>query len=293
VTCTLPVAAALRRGHPGSEVVWLVDQRFVAIAERCASIDRVVVLPKKYAEIRETIKGLGEFDAALDMQGLLKSALPVALAKAKEKLGYHWQREGSAFVTRAVRPDPTSLHIVDQYVDVARAAGGVAERADFDFHSKPDDEESVRQKLAAKGWTDAPIVAINAGAGWASKRWPVEKVAFVADQLADAGGTPVFLGAPGDKAVFDQVAQCMTKPPLSLVGETGIGEMVGLLSLAKMHLGGDTGSTHIAAALGRPAFGTYIMTRPERSCPYGQIDRCRTLDEREVAHAMIAELERC
>jgi len=44
--------------------------------------------------------------------------------------------------------------------------------------------------------------------------------------------------------------------------------------LAVAHVGGDTGSTHIAAALGIPAVGLYSITRPVRSCPYGQIERC-------------------
>ena len=48
------------------------------------------------------------------------------------------------------------------------------------------------------------------------------------------------------------------------------------LGRAAAHVGGDTGSTHIAAALDKPAVGLYSITRPQRSCPYGQIDRCRS-----------------
>jgi ADP-heptose:LPS heptosyltransferase len=47
-----------------------------------------------------------------------------------------------------------------------------------------------------------------------------------------------------------------------------------LIRLASAHVGGDTGSTHIAAAMDIPAVGLYSTTRPERSCPYGQIASC-------------------
>jgi ADP-heptose:LPS heptosyltransferase len=59
-----------------------------------------------------------------------------------------------------------------------------------------------------------------------------------------------------------------------LAGRTTIGDLIGLLSLSAVHVGGDTGSTHLAAALGVPAVGLYSMTSPKRSCPYGQISRC-------------------
>jgi ADP-heptose:LPS heptosyltransferase len=50
--------------------------------------------------------------------------------------------------------------------------------------------------------------------------------------------------------------------------------LVALVLLGVAHVGGDTGSTHLAAALGRPAISVYSVTKPHRSCPYGQIDRC-------------------
>ncbi|MER3497087.1 MAG: hypothetical protein C4320_10260, partial [Armatimonadota bacterium] len=63
-------------------------------------------------------------------------------------------------------------------------------------------------------------------------------------------------------------------PPVNLLGETSVRELVALMSLAAAHIGGDTGSTHLAAALGIPAIGLYSITRPQRSCPYGGIGRC-------------------
>ena len=52
------------------------------------------------------------------------------------------------------------------------------------------------------------------------------------------------------------------------------------------HVGGDTGSTHLAAAMGVPAIGLYSLTSPKRSCPYGKFSRClyepRGLDQIRV-----------
>src|SRR5205085_3151537 len=94
-----------------------------------------------------------EYDAALDLQGLLKSAWPIAKSRAKRKFGYHWQREASWLFSQRVLPDPTSFHVVDQYVDVARAAGGVMERADFRFAPSTDALQSVRERLREAPWS--------------------------------------------------------------------------------------------------------------------------------------------
>ncbi len=87
---------------------------------------------------------------------------------------------------------------------------------------------------------------------------------------------PFLIGgkAEADVAAAQEVIAACKSKPISLLGETGIRELVALIDLCSAHLGGDTGSTHIAAALDKPAVGLYSITKPLRSCPYGQFDRC-------------------
>lgn len=283
VACTLPVAGTLKAAFPDAEIVWVADPRFAGVVECCAAVDQVVVAkpglhPKTWPQIE------GEFEAALDMQGLLKSAIPVARAKAKRKLGYHWQREGAWLFSNPVIPDASSFHIVDQYVDVARAA--VSELSapsspldpastHFDLRPKDEDLASVRSKLAEAG-VSGRFIAMNAGAGWATKRWPATSFAETIDVIAKIGVQTVLLGgkAAADREAADAVVLASKEKPADLLGKTNVRELVALLSLADAHLGGDTGSTHLMAALGRPAVGLYSITRPKRSCPYGQVERC-------------------
>ena len=266
--CSLPAAAALKAGFPGCHVTWAVDPRFAGVVECCGAVDEVVRITSRLARVP------GRFDAALDLQGLLKSGLVIARARAGEKVGYHWQREGSGLFSRRVPPDPTSVHVVDQYVDVARALGGVADRAEFALTPKHEDVLAVRRKLKARGVVGR-FALVNAGAGWASKRWPPERFAALIDRVAAEAGVPaVMLGGKADAAIAEEVVGRCASPPASLVGETSVRELVALVRLASVHVGGDTGSTHLAAALDVPAVGLYGLTRPERSCPYGGIARC-------------------
>ncbi|MFI5385226.1 MAG: glycosyltransferase family 9 protein [Fimbriimonadales bacterium] len=258
VVCSLPAASALKQGVPDAHVTWVVDRRFAEVVSCCKAVDEVVPWVNGQAAV------LGEYEAALDLQGLLKSALVIARVKASKKVGYHWQREGSALFSQRVLPDPTSTHVVDQYVDVARAVGGEADRAEFALAPDPEALTVMRPSVP----TD--FVVVNPGAAWASKRWPVEHFATLIDSLPVKA---VLVGATWETSGDEVMALCKSKP-LNLTGHTSIAELIALISLARAHIGGDTGSTHIAAALGVPAVGLYSATRPERSCPYGQIDRC-------------------
>lgn len=266
--CSLPAAVALKRGFPDCHVTWAVDPRFAGIVEGCGAVDEVVRVTSRFQRIK------GRFDAALDLQGLLKSGLLVGLARADRKVGYHWQREGAGLFSQRVPPDPTSFHVVDQYVDVARAVGGAMDRAEFELTPRHEDVLAVRRKLKERDVVGR-FALINAGAGWISKRWPPPRFARLIDLLRSELDLPtVLLGGKADAPIAQEVIDLCAAKPASLVGETSVRELVALVRLASIHIGGDTGSTHLAAALDIPAVGLYGLTRPQRSCPYGQIENC-------------------
>lgn len=271
--CTLPVAVALKKQFPESHITWAIDPRFSGVVECCGSVDQIERVKPGFKP--SSWPKLGYFDLALDMQGLSKSGLVVARAKSPKKLGYHWQRELAPLFTSKVLPDPSSLHVVDQYLDVARFAGAEMEEAEFDLVPKEEDRAEVTELLKAEGLRGA-FVVMNAGAGWITKRWNPEHFAVLSDLLHEKGIQTVFIGgtAQGDIDAAHSVFEKCSHSPIDLLGKTNIRQLIALVSLSNAHVGGDTGSTHIAAALGTPAVGLYSITKPNRSCPYGQIDRC-------------------
>jgi ADP-heptose:LPS heptosyltransferase len=270
--CSLPAAVALKKTWPEAHITWVVDPRFAGVLECCSAVDEIVAIKPS---LRSIPRYSTPFDAAIDLQGLLKSAICIWRAQAKRKVGYHWQREGSRLFSSRVVPDPSSFHVVDQYVDVVRALGAEASAAEFSLKPKPEDVLAVRAKLKAKGLVGR-FVVVNAGAGWSSKRWPPKHFASVIDALAKQNMPTVLVGgrADADRAAANEVLSACGSAPIDLLGETSVRELIALLRLSSCHLGGDTGSTHIAAALEIPAVGLYSITRPARSCPYGQIERC-------------------
>ncbi|QYK52704.1 MAG: glycosyltransferase family 9 protein [Fimbriimonadaceae bacterium] len=279
----MPAAGALKQAHPDCEIVWIGDKRFGDVVRSCRHVTEVVVLGKDWKTWKKTVQSLGEFDAALDLQGLLKSALPIYLSNAKLKLGYHWQREASWLFTQAVQPRKTSIHVVDQYLDVALAASGSVKSVDFGLEPGTEETHRVKAMLEDLGYEPGQKLAVlHAGAGWVSKRWPAENFARLSEELAAHRARVAFIGTQGDSPAVDEVlTHCKTKP-ISLLGKTNIRELIALLSLADLHVAGDTGSIHLAAGLNTPCIGLYTLTRPERSCPYGQFGHCQSTNPEQV-----------
>ncbi len=259
---------------PDSRITWVVDPRYAGIVECCEAVDQVIAFKpsRKLSDWNVTSE---IFDVALDVQGLLKSALIIGKTKAKRKVGYHWQREGSRFFTERIVPDPTSIHVVDRYVDIVRAVGAEMNFAEFGLKPKPEDCLQVQECLKSKGITGEYIV-FNAGGGWVTIRWPSEHFAQLHQMVHEAGLPCVFIGtrSEGDVEAYEAVRSAGAANAISMLGEYTVSGLVALISMAKAHVGGDTGSSHLAAALGVPAVGLYSITRPERSCPYGMMKYC-------------------
>src|SRR5206468_1139306 len=88
-----------------------------------------------------------KFDLTLDLQGLLKSAVVAGASGARVRLAYHWMREAASLFERAVPQEPGSVHIVDQYLDVARFVGAKTGKPEFPFFVSDEDEAATEAML--------------------------------------------------------------------------------------------------------------------------------------------------
>lgn len=83
------------------------------------------------------------------------------------------------------------------------------------------------------------------------KRWPVERFAKIATWVADAGVTPVVVGAKAEGDIGTQIMKAEPRAK-SIVGRTDLFQLATLSERAVFALGGDTGPMHLAAAARTP-----------------------------------------
>jgi heptosyltransferase-2 len=136
----------------------------------------------------------------------------------------------------------------------------------------PDAIRAADDLLARQGvGAGVTWIAVNPGSVYGSaKRWPPERFAAVADDLALRRAAKVLLiGSRQEMGVLGSVARAMREPAVVLGGRTDIGMLPGLLRRARLLLTNDTGAMHVAAAVGAPVLAIFGPTDADATGPLG------------------------
>jgi len=280
VVQTLPVLAALKRVHPGLAIHWVVEEEQAELLAGHPLIERLLVFPRRrilrclrnprtvprgWSLARKFLRDLRaeRYDAVLDLQGLLKSALVVALARSRRRIGFANHREGSPLVlTEKLPPYDPDLHAVRRYLSAAEHLGGRPEPVEFPLPPHPSAETVGRRlRLPPPPW----LVFIPA-TRWPTKLWPDEHWRDLAGRACALGLPLLWIGGPGDR---DYLAGLALKGT-DLSGRLSLKELAGILSGAAAVVSVDTGPMHLAAALGRPVVALFGPTAPWRTGPFGE-----------------------
>lgn len=309
-----PVAAALKRTFPHLHIGWIAEDRHAGAIEGSPRIDRLHIIPHKVLrqkpfgrEARQVLMQVARevraerYEVALDLQGLLKSAIWGVLGRVPIRYGAHRMRELTPLLLRRIPiPERPDRHVVQQYLDAARWLGAPCEFPDL--YASPEDahlpeppvefplyvpdeaRQQVAYKLAQLGLDGKPIISLNPSAGRAWKRWDIARFAELSDRIEAEWGIPtVFVGGPGDKPLEERLRELKRRPLRSLIARTTLKEAMAVVERSVVHICGDTGTAHIAAAFRTPVVSLYGPTSPDRTGPYGQ--RARALFKRSLCTA--------
>ncbi len=126
----------------------------------------------------------------------------------------------------------------------------------------------ARQRLSEWGLAGKRPAAVSPVGSCALKRWPEERLAEMADQLARMTGLPVLVFGGPQNDETDRVIDAMRQPDKAVrVGETHLRSTAALLSLCGVFVCNDTGLMHMAAAVGTPTAALFGPTSPRIYLP--------------------------
>lgn len=255
---TIPAVVALRER---ADVTWVVEAPYRELVEIVAGVKTIPVRMKTWTRdpraMFAAIGAMRRFDAAIDFQGLIKSAMLPWAARVKTRCGFDSEaiREKPAllFTTRKIAID-TSQHVIDQNLQLAAGAAGFAPGVGA-------------LKPAAPQWESFPIpvpgcersIVLLPGAGKPNKIWP-----HFAGLARRIGPRALAVWGPGERALAEATGAPMAPA-------TTLRELAAILRTAEVVIGGDTGPLHLAAALGARVIGLYGPTDPRRNGPYSPL----------------------
>ncbi|MCX7015667.1 MAG: lipopolysaccharide heptosyltransferase I [Candidatus Sumerlaeota bacterium] len=288
VVHALPALRLLRGAFPKAALGWVVEDFASAFLENHPDLDALHVIPKRRwrgafwrsfaPEMRPFFQALRRrrYDVAIDFQGLTKSGLVAWLSGAPRRIGFG-DRQGAElsklFTNWKVTPPSCAAHVIERNVALLSPLG---------IHAPPPTPhiplpETDLQKAEAiwTEWNFAPgerVAGLNVGAGWPTKRWPTRHWAELASLLSRRlQARIVFLwGTEAERAMAaDAHALALANGVSALLAPpTSLREQAALLRRLALYYGGDTGATHVAAALGVATVGLYGASDAVRNGPY-------------------------
>ncbi len=268
------MAVALRHAFPTATIGWVVEGRSADVLQGHRAIDRVFRLRRgwatRLADLRSLRRDLVGFaaDVAIDMQGLLKSAIATRLSSAPLRIGQARPaaRECSWLATtHHVLTD--APHVVDRNCQLLAPLGITVDQPRFAMPSWPASRERMTALVASLGLDHLPVI-INPGAGWPSKIWAEERFATLSRRLlADHGRRSVVVwGGDRERAMAERIA---TAGHGVMAPQTSLQDLAELCRLSAVFISSDTGPLHLAAAVGTPCVGLFGPVPASRNGPYG------------------------
>lgn len=262
----LQVVQTLAKERPDVRISWVVRERFAGLVQAAPFVHEVIIFRRRdgwgaFLRLLHQLRGR-RFDVVWDLQGLLRSGLMTAAARAPEKWGRPDAREGAGFFynRRVAAPTGPGPHHALDILQPFLASAGIAPRLDFPLPLRPSDPFPWQGFFSGDPRSTFVIFTDSRGAG---KEWP--RFSELTDLL--------YRSIPGCR-----VAWCAGKPAkpevavpadrfLNLTG-CPLDQMIALVRAPATFIGNDSGPMHLSAASGNRVLAIFGPTSPRRFGPY-------------------------
>src|SRR5258705_7421208 len=268
---TFPAVSGLRNSFPRAEIIWLTHPRWVNLVASSGLATQIwPVDSRNLASVRQTVAKIRaqRWNAAIDYQGLWKSALLPFLAGVPKRIGFSSEtiREFGVPILYTDRVHPRAAHIADQNGELSVRAGAQSAVGSIKLQVNDTDRQRVCSDLAAAGIDR--YVALSPGGGWRSKCWPPERFGVLCKKIRETLGLRCVVNyGPGEEQLAAMVRDSSgTADPLLYNGDPG--PLMALLRNALCIVGGDTRPLDLGGALGTPAGALFRPPAPPPNGPY-------------------------
>ena len=286
----LPALAELRRIFSGARLVLAANRRVAGLFEGEGLADDLIALAEGHGLLATPRQFISEarrlrrerFDMAVLLPNSFSAALTARAGGTKQIVGYATDgRRPLLTQTIAFEADCKRRHQVRYYLNIAaRLEQRLTGQSRVNLDAQPALHVGAAQQAHARRLIEAAgidptkrIVALCPGAtNSRAKRWLPERFAATADQLSERDDFQmIIVGAPADLDAARAVAQQMRSSVADLTGRTTLAELKAVLACTALVVSNDTGTAHVAAALGVPTVTIFGPTEDFATRPLAEL----------------------
>ena len=273
--CGVPALRALRRRLPDARVTLVSYPEVRGVVARLAPwVDDLLAFPghpgiperppRPQAWPRFLVDARARrFDVAIQAYGARSAANEVTEALGARRTAGFFVPGTWDVDLRTHLPYPHHRHEIDRHLDLMELLGAPPAGEALELPLTTSDRRAAA-KLRAVSGLGRPYALLHPGATSPSRRWPPERFAAVGDALAARGLAVAVTGVRGEAPLAAAVASAMSGPATDLAGMTTLGSLAALVRDASLLVANDTGTAHLAAAVGTPSVTAFLSGDPVR-----------------------------
>ncbi|WP_067586305.1 lipopolysaccharide heptosyltransferase I [Endozoicomonas ascidiicola] len=296
---TLPALTDAANAIPGIRFDWVVEEGFAEIPTWHPAVDKVipVAIRRWRKSLLQTWKsgewkqfkhaiGAQKYDAIIDAQGLLKSALLLRYAQGSR---YGLDKDS------AREPIASQLYQFPQKVEwnqhaVERVRQLFAKSLGYAVPETPGQFLLNKEQFPSGIVQHKPYAVFLHGTTWATKHWPENYWCSLAQKVNQTGLHVVLpWGSEKERIRAELIASSCDNA--TVLPKLKLAEVAGVICEAKAAVAVDTGLGHLTAALETPAVSLYGPTSPVKVGAYGAGQKHLTLEQCPAGEFPVTEPE--
>ena len=279
---SFPAVHALGRHFPEARITVLTKSRLAELWRANPAVDEVIPydMPagagRLFGELRiARLIRQRTIDLAVIFPRSFSSALMVFLGGVPRRIGYKSEGRDLLLTERIdCTAELLGRHRMYYYLHLVEHLGRCPSPA----------LPSVSLNGKLQGWADGflsrnglggeLLIGLNPGATYGeAKCWPPERFAELGRRIIkDYGASILIFGStrPREKALNAAIARGIGEGCLNLSGETSLLQLAALLRRCRLLVTNDTGTMHVAAAVGTRVAAIFGPTDPRATAPLGE-----------------------
>lgn len=249
-----PLLRAIRRRHPRAHLTLVTRTEYAPLFSHDPRITELVTwssdtpLHRLARQLRRQ-----RWSHRLDLHGSLRSRTLRFMVGGRWR-GYPKHRVARELLIRTKRDlYRDRRHVVERYFDAARGLDVQPDGEPPDIFLQRDELMRAERFLREYGLgQDRGLVALIPGAAHPTKQWPERHWHQLVRLLVAAGRDLVIVGGRSEQEIGARLAETAGGRAANAAGLFDLQGTAALLKQARSAIGGDTGASHLATAVGTP-----------------------------------------
>jgi heptosyltransferase II len=276
-----PTVQQLKTLFPKSHLAILIPSYLVDLWKTFPYVDEIIPFQKKRGigsiwedlNLSQSLKERN-FDLAVILPRSFRSAFHIYLARIPIRIGY--QSEGrSLFLTHRIRRTKEILHghRVHYYRKLIEPLGKIESPPSPQIFLREEDRRWADRVLEDLGIPEGkPLIGMNPGATYGlAKCWYPDRFGELGKRLAEKWQTRILLfGKEEERPIVHEILHHVGTKGIDLTGKTGLLQLAALLERCSLLVTNDTGTMHVATAVGTPVAALFGSTPPLTTGPWGE-----------------------